>query len=65
MTQAQLKALFPGIKPTPNHSGSPSLTIDSGYSNVNYRIGFYSDKAASRTRQRHRRPARPATVSEI
>jgi hypothetical protein len=46
MTQAQVKALFPGIKPTPNHSGSPSLTIDSGYSNVSYRIGFYSDKDA-------------------
>jgi hypothetical protein len=46
MTQDQVKALFPGIKPTPNHSGSPSLSIDSGYSNVDYRIGFYSDKDA-------------------
>jgi hypothetical protein len=44
MSQDQVKALFPGIKPTPNHSGSPSLSIDSGYSNVDYRIGFYSDK---------------------
>ncbi|MGN6104594.1 MAG: hypothetical protein ACTHU0_05795 [Kofleriaceae bacterium] len=43
MTQAEVKALFPGIHPTPNHSGSPSLTIDSGYSNAQYNIQFYSD----------------------
>jgi len=46
MTQAEVKNLFPGAKPTPNHSGSPSLSIDSGYANVEYRIGFYSDKDA-------------------
>lgn len=44
MTQAEVKALFPGIKPTPRHSGSPSLSLVSGYSNADYRIGFYSDK---------------------
>jgi hypothetical protein len=43
MTQAQFKAAFPKAYPTPNHSGSPSLSIDSGYSNVKYSVGFYSD----------------------
>lgn len=46
MTQAEVKALFPKAKPTPNHSGSPSLSLDSGYSNAEFRIGFYSDKDA-------------------
>jgi hypothetical protein len=46
MTQAQVKALFPSIHPTPNSSGSPSFTIDSGYANAEYRIVFYSDKDA-------------------
>ena len=44
MTQAEVKALFPGIKPTPNHGGSPSLSLASGYSNADYRIIFFSDK---------------------
>src|SRR5436190_14511337 len=43
MTQDDVKKLFPGIKPTPNHSGSPSLTVESGYDNAAYRISFYSD----------------------
>lgn len=43
MTQAEVKALFPDNRPTPNHSGSPSLTIDSDFGNADYRIGFYSD----------------------
>jgi hypothetical protein len=46
MTQAEVKNLLPSAKPTPRHSGSPSLSIDSGYANVEYRIGFYSDKDA-------------------
>jgi len=46
MTQAQVKNLFPAAKPTPNHHGSPSLSIGSGYADVSYRIGFYSDKDA-------------------
>ena len=46
MTQAEVKNVFPSAKPTPNHSGSPSLSLDSGYSNLEYRIGFYSDKDA-------------------
>jgi hypothetical protein len=46
MTQAEVKALLPSAKPTPRHSGSPSLSIDSGYDNVEYRIGFYGDKDA-------------------
>jgi hypothetical protein len=46
MTQAQVKALFPGIGPTPNHSGSPSLRIPSGYSDAQYDIVFYSDRDA-------------------
>jgi hypothetical protein len=46
LTQAQIKSLFPTARPTPNHSGSPSLSIASGYSNLDYRIGFYSDKDA-------------------
>lgn len=33
MTQAEVKALFPDRRPTPNHCGSPLLTIDSGYAN--------------------------------
>lgn len=43
MTQAEVKALYPDSRPTPNHSGSPSLTIDSDFGNAEYRIGFYSD----------------------
>ncbi len=43
MTQAEIKALFPDSRATPNHSGSPSLTIDSDFGNAEYRIGFYSD----------------------
>ena len=43
MTQAQVKALYPDNRATPNHSGSPSLTIDSDFGNAEYRIGFYSD----------------------
>jgi hypothetical protein len=43
MTQAEVKALYPDNRPTPNHSGSPSLTIDSDFGNAEYRIGFYSD----------------------
>lgn len=43
MTQEDVKALFPGIQPTPNHSGSPSLRVPSGYSNVDYDIVFYDD----------------------
>lgn len=46
MTQAQVKAAFPSAHPTPNHSGSPSLRVDSGYSNLDYDIVFYSDKDA-------------------
>ncbi|HEY4177273.1 MAG TPA: hypothetical protein VGM90_10590 [Kofleriaceae bacterium] len=43
MTQADVKALFKDAHPTPNHSGSPSLTTESGYKNVDYRIQFYGD----------------------
>jgi hypothetical protein len=43
MTQAEVKALYPDGRPTPNHSGSPSLTIDSDFGNAEYRIIFYSD----------------------
>lgn len=43
MTQDDVKKLFPGIKDTPNHSGSPSLRVPSGYSNVDYDIVFYDD----------------------
>ena len=43
MTQAEVKALYPDARATPNHSGSPSLTIDSDYGNAEYRIIFYSD----------------------
>lgn len=46
MTQAQLEAAFPSAHPTPNHSGSPSLRIDSGYDNIDYDVVFYSDKDA-------------------
>lgn len=46
MTQAEFKAAFPSARPTPNHSGSPSLRIESGYSNVDYDVVFYSDKDA-------------------
>jgi hypothetical protein len=43
MTQAEVKALYPDSRATPNHSGSPSLTIDSDFGNAEYRITFYSD----------------------
>lgn len=43
MTHAEVKALYPDARATPNHSGSPSLTIDSDFGNADYRIGFYSD----------------------
>lgn len=46
MTQAEVKALYPDSRPTPNHSGSPSLTIDSDFGNADYRILFYSDMDA-------------------
>jgi len=46
MTQAEVKKHLPTAKPTPNHSGSPSLTIESGYSNLGYHVRFYSDKDA-------------------
>lgn len=44
MTQAQVKALFPKAAPKKNHSGSPVLTLPSGYSNAEFEIGFYGDK---------------------
>jgi len=43
MTQAEVKALYPDARPTPNHSGSPSLTIDSDFGNAEYTVGFYGD----------------------
>lgn len=45
-TQADVKKLYPDARDTPNHSGSPSLTIDSDFGDAEYRIGFYSDKDA-------------------
>jgi hypothetical protein len=43
MTQAEVKSLFPASIPTPNQSASPSLTIESGFSDARYDIGFYFD----------------------
>ncbi|HPH64281.1 MAG TPA: hypothetical protein PLF40_00980 [Kofleriaceae bacterium] len=43
MTQEDVKKLLPSAKPCERHSGSPCLEISSGFSDVRYMIGFYSD----------------------
>jgi hypothetical protein len=44
MTQAQFKAAFPKAHKTPRHEGSPSLTLDSGFSNLQYKVTFYDNR---------------------
>lgn len=43
MKQAEFKAMFPAAGPTPNRRGSPSFTIDSGFSDAQFNVMFYSD----------------------
>ena len=43
MTQDDVKKVLPSAKPCERHSGSPCLEISSGFGDVRYLIGFYSD----------------------
>ena len=43
MTVDDVKKVLPTATPCARHSGSPCLEIPSGYSNLRFKIGFYSD----------------------